>query len=107
LCDPPKHSCLTVYCDHVRAVVHLTGTENVANNYLATIHCRTNTRNGSVDAVVLGDLMRPDKTAAVLINGEKIAAPVRKVNCVTVHVRGSGNIPSGCEYPCGFQALDL
>ena len=107
LSDPPKHSCLAVYCDHVRAVVNLFGIENVPNNYLVTIHGRTHTRDSSFDAVVLGDLVRPDETAAILLDGEEISAPVGKVNGVTIHGRSSGNIPAGCEYPFGFQALDV
>ena len=107
LCNPPKRSCFAVYCHHVGAVVHLIGTENVTNNYLVANQRGTDTRDSSVDAVVLGDLVRPDETAAILLDGEEIAAPVGKVNGVTIHGRSSGNIPAGCEYPFGFQALDV
>ena len=87
--------------------MHLIGTENVTNNYLVANHRGTDTRDSSVDAVVLGDLVRPDETAAILLDGEEISAPVGKVNGVTIHGRSSGNIPAGCEYPFGFQALDV
>ncbi len=30
--NPPERSSLPIYCDHVRAVVHLVGTENISNN---------------------------------------------------------------------------
>src|ERR1700732_4328214 len=32
MCKPPERSCLPIYCDHVRAIVHLIGTENIPNN---------------------------------------------------------------------------
>src|SRR5437899_47751 len=71
------------------------------------IHGRTDTRDSSGDAIVLGDLVRPDQMAAVLFDCEQIAAPIGEVNCITTH-RGSGrNISTGCKHPFWFQALDV
>ncbi len=71
------------------------------------IYRRTNTRNSTGDAVVVGDLVRPDETATVLINGEEVAGPIWEVDCVTGDGRSGRNIATSCEDPFGFQALDV
>jgi hypothetical protein len=96
-----------VYCDDVRAIVRLVGIENVSDNYLVIIHRRADTRQSSLDAIVLGDLMRPDETPTVPLDREKIAAPIGKVDCVTIHRRSSGNIATRGEHPFGAQAVDV
>src|SRR6478752_137839 len=101
-CNPPKRSRFAVYCHHVGAVVRLIGTENVTNNYQVANHRGTYARDSSVDAVVLGDLVRPDETAAIFLDGEEIPAPVGKVNCLTIDGRSGRNIAAGCEYPFRF-----
>ena len=101
LCNPPKHPCLPVYCHHVRAVVNLFGIENVPNDYLVTIHRGTDTRDRSVDSVVLGDLVRPDELATVLLDGKEVAAPIGEINCVTIYGRSGRDIATGCEDPFG------
>src|SRR5258708_11224098 len=81
--------------------------QNVSNNYLVSIHGRANTRDSSIDAVVVGNLVRPDKPAAVLLDCEKIAAPIGEVNCVAIHGRSSRHIPTRCEHPFRSQTLDV
>src|SRR5258708_15821745 len=81
--------------------------QNVSNNYLVSIHGRANTRDSSIDAVVVGNLVRPDKPAAVLLDCEQIATPIREVNCVTVHGRSCRNIPTRCEHPFRGETLDV
>src|SRR4051812_40845551 len=102
LCNPPKRSCFAIDCNHVGSVVRLIGTENVTNKYLVANHCGTDTRDSSIDAVVLGDLVRPDQPAAILLYGEEITAPVGKVNRVTIHGRSGRNISASCENPFRF-----
>ncbi len=87
--------------------MHLVTAQNVANNYLVSVHGRTNARNGPIDAVVLGDLVRPDEATAVLPDCEEIAAPIGEVNSVTVHCRSSRNITARCEHPFRFQLFDI
>src|SRR5216684_7389137 len=107
LCHPPECSCFAIDGDHVRAVVHLLAIQNVSNDYLVPIHGRANTGDSSIDAVVIGDLARPDKPAAVLLDCEKIAAPIWEIDCVTVHGRICRNIPTRCEHPFRGETLDV
>src|SRR6266478_8625172 len=71
------------------------------------IHGGTNTRDRSGNTVVLGDLVRPDETSTLLFDCEEIAAPIRKVNCITIHGRSSRNIVAGCKHPFGVQGLHV
>ncbi len=87
--------------------MNLLGIRGVSNNYLVPIHGRANTRDSSIDAVVIGDLVRPDEPPAVLLDCEKIATPIREVNCVTIHGRSSRNIATRGEHPFRAQALDV
>src|SRR5712671_94823 len=87
--------------------MYLVAAQNVPEDYLVPVHGRTNTRDSSIYAVVIGDLVRPDQFAAVLFDGEEIAGPVGEVDGVTVHCRSSGNIATGGEHPFRFQAFDI
>src|SRR6267154_1247198 len=87
--------------------MHLLAAQNVSNDYLVPVHSRTNTRDSPIDAVVIGDLVRPDQPAAVLLDCEEIAGPVGEVNGVSVHGRRGRNITTGCEYPFRFQLFDI
>jgi len=58
--------------------MHLVAAQNVSNDYLVPVHGRTNTGDSPIDAVVLGDLVRPDEAAAVLVDGEETATPIGK-----------------------------
>src|SRR5260370_22395246 len=71
------------------------------------IHGRTNTRDRCVDTVVIGNLVRPDETATVLLDGVEIAAPIGEINCVAIHGRSSRNIVTSCEYPPWIQSADV
>src|SRR5207253_11048061 len=71
------------------------------------IHGRTDTRDSSGDAIVLGDLVRPDQMAAVLFDCEQIDAQIGEVNCITTHRRSGRNISTRCKHPTWFQALDV
>src|SRR3981081_2040258 len=70
------------------------------------IHGGTKTRDRCVDTVI-GDLVRPDETATVLLDGVEIPAPIREVNCITIHGRSSTNIVAGCKHPFWVQALHV
>src|SRR3984893_7083453 len=105
--NPSEFSCSSVNCDHICTSVRFLRTENVSDNQLVVIYRRTNTRNSTGNAVVVGDLVRPDETATVLINGEQVAGPIGEVDCVTGHGRSGRNISTGSEYPFWFQALDV
>src|SRR5882724_1639984 len=107
LCHPLECPCFPIDGDHVRAVVHLLGIQNVSNDYLVPFHSRANTRDSSFDAVVVGYLVRPDKPTAVLLDCEEIAAPIGEVNCVAIHGRSSRHIPTRCEHPFRAQTLDV
>src|SRR5882757_8609342 len=87
--------------------MYLVAALNVSNDYLVPIHGRTNTRDSPIDTVVIGDLVRPDQFAAVLLDGEEIAGPVGEVNGVTVHRGSSRNIAPRCEHPLRGQAFDI
>src|SRR5689334_20192367 len=69
--DPSEFSCSSVNRDHICASVRFLRAENVSDNQLVVIYRWTNTRNGTRNAVVIGDLVRPHETAIVLINGEE------------------------------------
>src|SRR6266436_1093988 len=71
------------------------------------IHGRTNPRDSSGDAIIVGDLVRPDKVATVLLDGEKIAAPIGEVNGITIHCGSGRNISTSREYPFWIQARDV
>src|ERR1700688_1040938 len=71
------------------------------------IHGGTNTRNRCADTVVIGDLVRPDETATVLLDRVEIAAPIGEVNRITIHDRSSGNIVAGCKHPFWVQTVDV
>src|ERR1700730_331263 len=81
----------------------------VPNNQLIIldIHRRTNTRERSVDAVVIRDLVRPDEAPTLLVHGVEIAAPIREVDRVTNDGRSSRNIVSSCKHPFWAQILDV
>jgi hypothetical protein len=82
--------------------VRFAGTKNVSNDYLIVIYCGTDTRNSSGNAIVIGDLVRPDETAALLLDGEEIATPIGKVDCVTIHGGSGRNVTTRGEYPFRF-----
>src|SRR4029077_14480925 len=107
LCHPPECSCFAIDGDHVRGVVRLLAIQNVSDDYLVPIDGWANPRDSSIDAVVIGDLVRPDKPAAVLLDREEIATPIRKKNCVTVHGRSCRNIPARCEHPFRGQTFHV
>jgi len=67
---PPALSCLPIDCDHVGAVMDPIGAENVSDDDLIAIQGRADTRDGAGDAIVLGDLVRPDETASLLFDRE-------------------------------------
>src|SRR6266852_6699586 len=87
--------------------MHFVAAQNVSNDYLVPVHGRTNTRDSPIDAVVLGNLVRPDEAAAVLLDCEEIAGPIGEVNGVTVHCWSSRNVATRCEHPFGFQLFDI
>src|SRR6266404_5837303 len=106
-CHTPKCSSFPIYGHDVRPVVHLLAAQNVSNDYLVPVHSRTNTRDSPVDAVVIGDFVRPDQPAAVLLDCEEIAGPIGEVNGVTVHCWSSRNVASRREHPFRFQLFDI
>jgi hypothetical protein len=71
------------------------------------IHGGTNTRDRCADTVVIGDLVRPDETATVLLDGIEIAVPIGEVNRITIHGRSSRNIVAGCKNPFWVEAVDV
>jgi len=83
--------------------MHLLGIQNVSNDYVVCIHGRANASDRSFDAIVFGDLVRPDEVTAVLLDREEIAGPIGEVNCVTIHGRSCRDIAPRCEHPFGFQ----
>src|SRR5258705_12319602 len=91
----------------IRAGVLLVAAHNVSKDSLVPVHSRTNTRDSPVDTVVIGDFVRPDQPAAVLLDCEEIAGPNGEVNGVTVHGWSSRNVASRCEHPFGFQLFDI
>src|SRR6266446_8077687 len=107
VCHPPERSCFAIYSHDVRAVVNLVAAQNVANDYLVPVDGGANTRNSAFDAVVIGDLVRPDEPTAVLLNCEEIATPIGEVNGVTIDRGSSRNITTGCEHPFRFQLFDI
>src|SRR5260370_37989138 len=107
LCHPPEYSCFAIDGEHVRTAVNLISARNVSNDYLVPIHGRANTRDSSVNSIVIGDLVRPDKPAAILLDCEKISAPIGEVNRVTIHGRGSRNIATRGEHPFRRETLDV
>src|SRR5882762_7083900 len=107
LCHPSECSCFPIYGHHVRAVVHLLAIQNVSNDYLVPIYGRANTGDSSIDAVVGGNLVRPDQPTAVLLDCEEIATPIREVNRVTVHRRSSRNIATRCEHPFRGKTVNV
>src|SRR5260370_41098930 len=86
--------------------MHLVAAQNVSNDYLVPVHSRTNTRDSPVDAVVIGDLVRPDQPAVVLLDCEEIAGPIGEVNGVTVHYWSSRNVATRSEHPFRCQLFD-
>jgi hypothetical protein len=74
---------------------------------MIVINCRTNPRDSSRDAIIVGDLVRPDKMATILLGCEQIAGPVGEVSGIIVNGRISRNISTGREYQFWFQALDV
>src|SRR6267154_6475554 len=87
--------------------MHLVAALNVSNDYLVAVDGRTNTRDSSIDAVVIGDFVRPDEFAAVLLDREQVAGPVGEVNGVTVHCRSGRDIAPRCEHPLRGQTFDI
>src|SRR6267378_5266033 len=87
--------------------MHLLAAQNVSNDYVVPVHGRTNTRNSPGDAVVIGDFVRPDQPAAVLLDCEETATPIGEVNGVTIDRGSSRNITTGCEHPFRFQLVDI
>src|SRR5882757_6686241 len=79
--------------------MHLVAAQNVSNDYLVPVHDRANTRDSPVDTVVIGDFVRPDQPAAVLLDCEEIAGPIGEVNGITVHGWSSRNVATRCEHP--------
>src|SRR6266853_2786220 len=87
--------------------MHLVAAQNVSNDYLVPVHGRTNTGDSPIDAVVLGDLVRPNEPTAVLLDCEETATPIGEVNGVTIDRGSSRNITTGCEHPFRFQLFDI
>src|SRR4029077_2083883 len=104
---PSESSCLPVYCDYICAIVRFAGTKNVSNDYLIRIDCGTDTRNSSDNAIVIRDLVRPNETAGLLLDGEEIATPIGEVNGVTIHGWSGRNVTTRGEYPLRCQTLDV
>src|SRR2546422_1397434 len=105
--DPLQLPVLAVHRDHVRAVVDLIRAEDVADDHLVAVERRAHARDGACDAVVLGDLVRPDETAALLLHGEEVAGPIGEVDRVTVDGRSGRDIAARRERPLRTQRLDV
>src|SRR5258707_11708387 len=104
---PAKRSRLAIHRHHVRAFVNLIGTLNVPDNHLVAVHRGADARDRSLNAVVIGDLVRPDQPAALFLDCEKTSTPIGKVNRVSVHRRRSGNIGARREHPFCVSRLTL
>src|SRR6266478_4651325 len=107
LCHPSKRSRLAIHRHHVRTVVNFVGTLDVPDNHLVAIYGRTHARDRSLNAVVIGDLVRPDQPTALFLHSIKIASPIGKVNRVSVHRRRSGNIAARREHPFLGESIDV
>ncbi len=105
--DPLQLSGSAVHRDHVRAVVHSGGAEDVADDHVIAMDCGTDARDGSWNTVVLGDLVRPDETAALLLDGEQVAAPIGEIDGVTIHRRSGGDVALRRERPARTEPLDV